>query len=437
MLLDLLVHYEWLKAADRLGRAAKEEGGFFQVLPNPEDLANGNDFLFLAGLANVGGRTEEYFQSPLFMNGAYFRFPYFRDRTSGDTETGVVLEAGAGGNGAPYYTAEMSLKLAYEITLATRADHLEGDFWWGFDRSPAECAQEELVRNRYGAILAYGLGFRYAREDGRFERLAPDFVSITSRRLFRPWGTRYCPWNWRLDTEFSPDRNLARLGYVFSGQGEESLQEPEFRAGTVFFSASPATESGWRNFMALLESGRIANGVVMAGALRRRIGGSMRPEPFLELREAGAASGALKDAAGVVLAENVSVRKLYEPPAGYETEFSIGGRPVVVSRRAGKGKLWMLLFMPVPETAEGRSGDAAAGDAVYRALPAKLGVSPHWESRDPVEARLYRAPDGTLLVSAMRHDRLAETADGGVYPADAPAAHRCGSGSNRGASTAS
>ena len=45
MLLDLLVHYEWLKAADRLGRAAKEEGGFFQVLPNPEDLANGNDFL--------------------------------------------------------------------------------------------------------------------------------------------------------------------------------------------------------------------------------------------------------------------------------------------------------------------------------------------------------------------------------------------------------
>lgn len=108
MLLDLLVHYEWLKAADRLGRAAKEEGGFFKVLPNPEDLANGNDFLFLAGLANVGGRTEEYFQSPLFMNGAYFRFPYFRDRTSGDTETGVVLEAGAGGNGAPYYTAEMS-----------------------------------------------------------------------------------------------------------------------------------------------------------------------------------------------------------------------------------------------------------------------------------------------------------------------------------------
>ena len=172
--------------------------------------------------------------------------------------------------------------------------------------------------------------------------------------------------------------------------------------------------------MALLESGRIANGVVMAGALRRRIGGSMRPEPFLELREAGAASGALKDATGVVLAENVSVRKLYEPPAGYETEFSIGGRPVVVSRRAGKGKLWMLLFTPVPETAEGRSGDAAAGDAVYRALPAKLGVSPHWESRDPVEARLYRAPDGTLLVSAMRHDRLAETADGGVYPADAP-----------------
>ena len=155
-------------------------------------------------------------------------------------------------------------------------------------------------------------------------------------------------------------------------------------------------------------------------ALRRRIGGSMRPEPFLELREAGAASGALKDAAGVVLAENVSIRKLYEPPAGYETEFSVGGRPVVVSRRAGKGKLWMLLFTPVPETAEGRSGDAAAGDAVYRALPAKLGVSPHWESRDPVEARLYRAPDGTLLVSAMRHDRLAETADGGVYPADAP-----------------
>lgn len=79
----------------------------------------------------------------------------------------------------------------------------------------------------------------------------------------------------------------------------------------------------------------------------------------------------------------------------------------------------MLLFTPVPETVGTRSADAATGDAVYRKLLAKLKVFPHWESRDSLEARLYRAPDGTLLVSAMRHDRLGK-AENGVYPADAP-----------------
>ena len=263
MLLDLLVHYEWLKAADRIGKAAQEEGGFFQVLPNPEDLSNGNDFLFLAGLARVGGRTEEYFQSPLYMNGAYYRFPYFRDRTADGTETGIVLEAGGGGNGKPYYTAETSLKLAYEVSLATQADHLEGDFWWGFARPLAELAKEPLHRDRYGAILAYGLGFRYAREDAKIERLKPDFLSLTSRRLFRPWGTDYRAWNWRLNTEFSPDRDLARLGYVFAGQGAESLQEADFSAKTVLFSAAPPTEAEWTRFTELLTSGRIADGIVM------------------------------------------------------------------------------------------------------------------------------------------------------------------------------
>lgn len=419
MLFDLLVHYEWLKAAGRLGRAAKEEGGFFQVLPNPEDLSNGNDFLFLAGLADVGGRTEEYFQSPLFMNGAYFRFPYFRDRTAAGTETGVVLEAGGGGNGRPYYTADMSLKLAYEITLATRADHLEGDFWWGFGRPLAELAKDPLIRDRYGAILAYGLGFRYGREDMAFGRIAPDFVSITSRRLFRPWGTTYLPWNWRLDTQYSPDLALARLGYVPAGQGEESLQEPGFRSEILFYSASPVTEAGWNRFLALLESGAVSDGIVMAGALREKIGSDMHPAPFQEPGRPERVSGSLADASGKILAEKLEIAALHPAPSGYTTEFTVGGRPAVVSRRAGRGKLWMLLFTPVPETPGGVSPDAAAGDAVYRALLSKLGREPHWRSGDPVEARLYRDGEGNMLISAMRYDCLGKETDG-LYPPAAP-----------------
>ncbi len=419
MLFDLLVHYEWLKAADRIGKAAKEEGGFFQVLPNPEDLSNGNDFLFLAGLARVGGRTEEYFQSPLYMNGAYYRFPYFRNRTADGTETGIVLEAGGGGNGKPYYTAETSLKLAYEVSLATQADHLEGDFWWGFARPLAELAKEPLHRDRYGAILAYGLGFRYAREDAKIERLKPDFLSLTSRRLFRPWGTDYRAWNWRLNTEFSPDRDLARLGYVFAGQGAESLQEPDFSAKTVLFSAAPPTEAEWARFTELLKSGRIADGIVMAGALRQKIDRTMRPAPFQEFKPAGTVSGDLTDASGQVLAENLRITTLSEPPAGYRTELLVGGRPAVVSRKVGKGTLHLLLFTPVRETLKGESPDAAAGDAVWSALLAKQGISPHWQSADPIEARLYRETDDVLLVSAMRHDRL-EKAENGIYPTEAP-----------------
>ncbi|WP_294504772.1 hypothetical protein [uncultured Victivallis sp.] len=420
MLLDLLVHYEWLKAADRIGRAAKEEGGFFQVLPNPEDLANGNDFLFLAGLTNVDGRTEEYFSSPLFMSGAYCRFPYFRDRTAAGTQTGIVLEAGAGGNSKPYYTAKTSLKTAYEITLATRADHLEGDFWWGFSRPLAELAKEVLHRDRYGAILAYGLGFRYGREDmSAFTRLEPDFLSITSRRLFRPWGTVYRPWNWWLDTQFSPDQELVRLGYIPAGQGEESLREPDFRSEILFYSASPVTAWGWKRFQELLKSGEVKHGIVMAGALREQIGSDLHPAPFLKLAQPQNVSGKLADASGKILSGNLEVKALYPAPEGFETEFTIGGRPAVVSRKTGKGKLWMLLVTPVPETPGGVSPDAETGRAVYRALLDKLGRQPHWRSGDPIEARLYRNKEGVRLVSAMRYDCLAKEIEG-VYPATAP-----------------
>ena len=420
MLLDLLVHYEWLKAADRIGRAAKEEGGFFQVLPNPEDLANGNDFLFLAGLTNVDGRTEEYFSTPLFMSGAYCRFPYFRDRTAAGTQTGVVLEAGAGGNSQPYYTAETSLKTAYEVTLATRADHLEGDFWWGFPRPLAELGKEPLHRDRYGAILAYGLGFRYGREDmTAFARLEPDFLSITSRRLFRPWGTVYRPWNWRLDTQYSPDQELVRLGYVPAGQGEESLREPGFQAEILFNSASPVTEWGWKRFQELLKSGDVKHGIVMAGALREQIGTDLHPSPLLKPAQPQSVSGKLADASGKILSGNLEVKTLYPAPEGFETEFTIGGRPVVVSRSIGNGKLWMLLVTPVPETPGGVSPDAEAGRAVYRALLDKLGCRPHWRSSDPIEARLYQDREGRFLVSAMRYDCLAQEKDG-VFPATAP-----------------
>ncbi len=358
MLFDMLVHYEWLKAADRIGRAAKEEGGIFQVLPNPEDLANGCDFLFLAGLSNVYLKTEEYFQTPLIMNGIYYRFPYFRDRTAEGTETGIVLEGGGGGNGVPYYTVETSLKMAYESTIAAESDHLEADFWPSHRLKLEDAVKNETVRNRFGAILAYGLGFKYGREDAAIRRLEPSFVSITSRRIFRPWGTAYRPWNWFLDTGHSPDQLLARMGYAFAGRGEEALQEKDFAADTVFFSANPATEFGWKRFMELLESGRIKHGIVMRDAMVTRIGGTMRP---------------------VAVAPEESAR----------------------SRKVGKGILYCL-------DADGKE---------YRKLLDSLRIVPGWESRDPVEARLYRGGD-VMLVSAMRYDVLPKRKDG-LYPVEA------------------
>ncbi len=412
LMFDLLVHYEWLKAAQFIGRSAEKEGGFFQCMPNPEDLANGCDFLFLAGLKSVYARSEEYFNSPLFINGAYFRFPYFRAWTLENHETGIVLETGHGGNGKPYYSKMMALCIAYEVSTATNADHLEGDFWHSARAPLGEVTKNTGACRRFQSEMAFGLGFSQAAKD-MFKRIKPDFISLTSRRIFRPWGAKWHCWNYWLNNEMSPDEILAENGFIFAGRGVESIAGITNPEKMVFYSPSIPTENNFRLLLKKLQDGTIANVVVPAESLKKVIGSDFQTYDFTSkfpeyvFKSGPIPSGQIK----TVQSENVGVN--LSTLAGYsclgqafEPEMTINGVPVVVKRKIGKGTMHVALISPVSKEIGKRRKGVFTAVAIWKSLLSQAGVKPHWQSgKEPVSVRLYKKKN-MMLVSAMRTDKI-------------------------------
>ncbi|EIQ00600.1 hypothetical protein OpiT1DRAFT_05148 [Opitutaceae bacterium TAV1] len=366
LLFDLLAHYEWLKLADFLGQTAEKEGGFFQCMPNPEDVANGCDFYFLNALPSVRATSEEFFKSVSWLDGAYYRYPSLTRERSGNRQHGLVLESGQGGNQWPYYDHETAWLAAYELTLATEAGHLEGDFWPGLQQPLAGILKNEAWRERARQLMAFGIGFSHAREDGA-KRPAPDFVSISSRRVFRPWGAKWQPWQNDLGTFPTPDLTLAQAGYVFAGMGEDvlSLSESDGAAGLVdgkpvLYSPSTATEKGWDALLSKLRNGKIPLAIVAAPGVGKMITKDFRlSDPPPEM------AGADRDEV---------VR---------EFGFSEDKKPLVTRRTVGRGILYKVLFDPSkPENTEITA-------RIYGALLKKARIAPRWETPPGTFARVY------------------------------------------------
>lgn len=397
LLFDLLCHYEWLKFAQLLGDTCRREGGVFQCMTNPEDMANGGDFLFGCGLESVGVMSEEFFRSARFLDGAYFRFPYFRGVSRSPRQVGVVMESGVGGNLEPYYEPELAYAVAYELTLATEADTMEGDFWPGDPAPWLEVLRKPDLGRRIQVLLAYGLGFQHARQDAA-SREEPQFLSVTSRRIFRPWGEEWIPWDWRLDNPLSPEDMLSRSGFVFAGVGEEALnwQPP---AKVLVYSPAPPTEQGWRRVTEFLKSGQTVQAVAIAQSLQWVITRKFDRKPFREvfpdvqLRRAQVATkGRLADAGGAVLGEQE-----YQPAGdlwqwdGGEVELCLGDQPLVSRKTVGKGVLFLVLFDPtLPE-------NQSLGQAVYSHLLAKQGICPLSRADKDVMVRLYQKNDMRIV----------------------------------------
>jgi hypothetical protein len=396
-LFDVLVHYEWLKAAQFIGRAAREEGGFFQCMGNPEDMANGVDTLFASRLRDVGAISEEYFKTPEYLDGAYHRHPYLISLQHGELQAGTVLEGGHGGNNWPYYAHELAYAIAYELTLATQSQHLEGDFWPSQSGPFSDLRQGEFMQMRYRQLLSYALAFRHALEDGA-ARIEPDFISVTSRRLFRPWGEAWRPWSHLFShLDASADVALVHAGFNVACIGEDGLARFDASAPVMIYSPDPATELGFERLLDLVRSGRVGEAIVPASSLTDVVTRRMRPRAMSAHRpawaadrgEAGVVRGIPRDSATgeAMRAEELEIRGPRYSLDGAEALLELNGRALVSTRRAGEGRITVLLFDPVPEE------NRAAAQIVFEWLLKRHGIEPRWKAEPGTVARLYEAGD--------------------------------------------
>ena len=367
LLFDLLVHYEWLKFNDFLGRLSREENGFYQCMPNPEDMANGGDLLFTFRLNSLQAVGEEFFNSPSFLDGAYFRFGYPSGIRPPGLEPGIIMEGGGGGNGWPYYANEVAYATAYELALATQAEFCEGDFWPSSKKSLAESIDSPQNLSRCRQLLAYGLGFKDARSEDA-ARIPPDFVSVTSRRIFRPWGGEWVPWTMNLNTPASPEGVLAKAGFSFTGIGEEGLDLLNTPQEILFYTPAYPTEKGWQALMEKIRVGQIKNLVLMAPALQKVVTTQLQLKPMREVfpdwdvEEDGSWPSPVGDTPLIA-----GPRYRLD---GWETVESRDVQPTVVRKKIGEGLVYCLLFdATLPE-------NAALAAETYRQLLAGFGVRP-------------------------------------------------------------
>jgi hypothetical protein len=406
LLFDLLCSYQWLRLADYLGQTAQAEGGFFQCMPNPEDMANHCDFLFASALDSVAATSEEFFRSPKFMDAAYVRFHSLANRKRVGHQVGIVMETGPGGNEYPYYANQVSYAIAYELTLATQADHAEGDFWPGRRDAMQQVMTSSINRARAQQLLAYGLGFRHARED-QAQRIAPDFVSVTARRILRPWGQDYSPWSIKLDTPMSPDMLLAESGFSFSGIGEDSLESLDFPQKLLVYTPDIPTEQGWQRMVQLLEAGKASHAIVTAPALQEVITRAFNRRSLASLfpnmathRVDAKASGRLQSNTQEAMGTFEIAGPLYQWDDA-NVVLSVGNQPIVMQKTMGLGVVNMLLFDPT------EAANESLAKQVYQYLLGKLAIQSNWASRDGASIRLYQ--QGKTIIagvqSAKAHDR--------------------------------
>jgi hypothetical protein len=160
----LLYHYEWLRQAQRFGRWAKAHGGSHSYTHNPEDLGNGNDYIFIVHLADAGIPYIEYFGGPSILKGAYHNLPlYTRSAGRAGRKFGLILEMGQGGHGQPYLDPEINYLFAWELAAAgLRNYHNEwAESGWLKLSNPAN----EYMFDRWSNWMTGALGFTFARDE--------------------------------------------------------------------------------------------------------------------------------------------------------------------------------------------------------------------------------------------------------------------------------
>ena len=382
LLMDLLITYEWLRLAQHMCDISDEEGGMTQVMPNPEDAANGSDFLFLTTLSNLEMATEEFFGDTEYLDGAYYRFNYLTSKKSDSVSPGIVLECGDGGNDGSYYDLPIAYAASYELRAATGSTHLETDFMVQNRTTVTNNSAVKFFRDRYQILTSYARGFIDAQEDD-IKRVASDFISVTSRKVNRPWGDEWHVWDWILDWKANPDTLLAQNGYIFDGIGEDGVFDIKPGQEIVVYSPDRPTKYHFDHMISSLKSGDFKKILTNGAAIEQIVDdkynmrdmSELYPEYAFQKEEEAKLSGNVTDSEGNVLAEGIDIESttLYKN-ADYETVLAVGDTPVLVKKQVGAGELYACLLDP------NENINYDVSKAVYDYVLENAGIQKHFET---------------------------------------------------------
>ena len=374
LLSDMLTSYEWLKRAQQWTELAEDEGGFVQIMGNPEDMANGADFKFLTALDKLKMATEEYFNVCSNLDGAYYHMPYLYSFKDDDLSVGVVLEGGGGGNAEGYYEDEVAYIYAYEALSAFDSDHMEIDFYPNPSMTLAEMAQNPTFIERINCILNYARGYADSKKDD-IHSLPRDFISITSRRISRPWGKEWNPLAYSISNDGAPEMYFAKNGYLFEGIAEEGVTEyisDDNPQKIVSYSPDRPVQHHFETILDMVRRGTIENIVIPAWSVREIVTDKYEIKDIAGLYpEFESESEAMTIDAGSGEFETL----IYSMKSGgYETEVTLGDIPLMLSMPYGKGKIYMVLFDP------NKPENMPLSSMCYDKLFEENGIPKRWES---------------------------------------------------------
>lgn len=187
-----LYHYEHLRQNQRFGRAAHAVGGIHQGTYNPEDFANGGDFVWYSKMYYVGTPFFEYFGSPVNTEGCFYHLgTYRRAATAAGKYLGVIHELGQGGHGWPSVSPLTQFVQTYDV-VSMGFDHYHNE-WMSLkaaDMLKTE-PEHEYVNIRWRTFLGGAYGYKQSRRDKAMRPVAP-VLSVTLRSVLHYMDA----WNW-------------------------------------------------------------------------------------------------------------------------------------------------------------------------------------------------------------------------------------------------
>lgn len=225
-----LVHYEWLRQAQRFGRWAKAHGGKHDYTLNPEDVGNGGDYVYLLRLADAGLPYFEFFGGPAIVRAAYSHLPtYLRAAQAAGRTFGVITEIGMGGHGQNYWDPEVGYLVLYELG-ALGASHYHNE-WMESPWSVMSDPKHAYHYDRYSAWVSQADGWRQARREGTF-RPAPKVVSVSLRSSVHYMQA----WLWNVQQADSLGAALADANIDYEETDTLELPDVLDRADVVFYT---------------------------------------------------------------------------------------------------------------------------------------------------------------------------------------------------------